>query len=284
LWNILIDQGEEMEINKIINLISNPKPYDKGTSVMWTDKYISKQLLELHLNPDTDTASRKEETIKKTIQWILKELNKEDAEILDLGCGPGLYTEKIAKLGHKVTGIDFSQNSIAYAKEIAKQNNLNINYICKNYLDLDFDNQFDLIIMIYCDFGVLSIEQREVLLGKIYRALKQGGIFIFDALNKYAIDNLNFQKSWEFSQKGFWKDKPYLYLSESFHYPEQKAILDQHIVIDEDDEFKIYRFWNHYFDGNDIEEKFTEVGFNRVQSYQNIIEGDKGVTFYKAKK
>jgi SAM-dependent methyltransferase len=203
---------------------------------------------------------------------------------LDLGCGPGLYTEKIARLGHKVTGIDFSQNSIAYAKEGAKQNNLNINYICKNYLDLDFDNQFDLIIMIYCDFGVLSIEQRELLLDKIYRALKHGGIFIFDALNKYAIDNLNFQKSWEFSQKGFWKDKPYLYLSESFHFPEQKAILDQHIVIDEDNEFKIYRFWNHYFDGNDIEEKFTEVGFNRVQSYQNIIEGDKGVTFYKAKK
>ncbi|GMQ64861.1 class I SAM-dependent methyltransferase [Vallitalea sp. AN17-2] len=256
---------------------------------MWTDEYISKQLLEMHINPDINIASRKEESIDKTIYWILKQLGKNDGEILDLGCGPGLYTEKLAKKGYTVTGVDFSENSIEYAKNRAKQDNLDVNYICKDYLDLDFKEKFDLIIMIYCDFGVLSIEEREVFFKNVYNALKPGGIFIFDTLNKYTIDNLKFQRNWEFSQGGFWQDKPYLCLSQSSHFQENKAILDQIIIIDEENNYKIYRFWNHYFDEDDINNIFERLDFKKVENRQNILEddglyNDKGVTFYKATK
>lgn len=275
-----------MDIKKMISLINYVRPYEKGTAVMWTNKYISKQLLEVHTNPDINIASRKEENIDKTINWILKELDKEHGEILDLGCGPGLYSQKLAKKGYKVTGIDFSENSIEYAKNRAEQNNLDIEYICKDYLDLDFNEKYDLIIMIYCDFGVLSIEERESFLKNVFNALKSGGIFIFDALNKYTIDDLKFQKNWEFSEGGFWKGKPYLCLSQSSHFPENKAILDQNIIIDEDNNYKIYRFWNHYFDREDITNIFKRLNFKKVENHQNLLEddglySDKGVTFYK---
>lgn len=275
-----------MNIKKIMSLVNDVKPYEKGTANMWTDEYISKQLLELHINPDINIASRKEENIDKIINWILEQLDKKNSHILDLGCGPGLYTEKLAKKGYKVTGVDFSQNSIEYAKNSAIQNNLDVNYICKNYLDLDFKEKFDLVIMIYCDFGVLSIEERKVLLEKVYSALKPGGIFVFDALNKYTINNIKFNRNWEFSKGGFWQDKPYLCLLQSSHFPEKKAILDESIIIDEDNNYKIYRFWNHYFDKDDIKNIFEQLGFKKVESYQNIFEdnelyNDKGVTFYK---
>ncbi|MFZ7120073.1 MAG: class I SAM-dependent methyltransferase [Eubacteriaceae bacterium] len=278
-----------MDIKKIINLVNDVKPYEKGTVVMWTDEYISKKLLEMHVNQNINIASRKGVSIDKTINWILKELDKNDSELLDLGCGPGLYTEKLAKKGYKVTGIDFSKNSIEYAKNRAKQNNIDVNYICKDYLDLDFREKFDLITMIYCDFGVLSIEERKAFLKNVYYALKPGGIFIFDALNKYTIDNLKFQTDWEFSTGGFWQDKPYLCLSQSSHFPKNKAILDENIIIDEENNYKIYRFWNHYFDGDDINNIFKRLGFKKVENYQNVIENDglyndKGVTFYKATK
>ena len=48
-----------MNITNIIPKIEKPKIYEKGTAFMWTDKHISKQLLNVHLNPDIDLASRR---------------------------------------------------------------------------------------------------------------------------------------------------------------------------------------------------------------------------------
>jgi 2-polyprenyl-3-methyl-5-hydroxy-6-metoxy-1,4-benzoquinol methylase len=90
-----------------------PAIYKKGTAFMWTDKYIAQQLLNIHLNPDIDLASRRYTTIEKTAEWILNtQKDKEKLNILDLGCGPGLYAEIFASKGHAVKGIDNSSNSI----------------------------------------------------------------------------------------------------------------------------------------------------------------------------
>ncbi|MCP4673075.1 MAG: SAM-dependent methyltransferase, partial [Desulfobacula sp.] len=80
-----------LDFKKIINLSVKPDLYQKGTAVMWTDSYISKQLLKVHLNPEVDLASRKKKTIESTVQWILDKAGKRSLKILDLGCGPGLY-------------------------------------------------------------------------------------------------------------------------------------------------------------------------------------------------
>jgi len=70
-------------------------------------------------------ASRSIEKIQLIVDWIQQMLGKNNIDILDLGCGPGLYAERFAIKGHKVTGIDFSENSIKYAKKSAAENNLN---------------------------------------------------------------------------------------------------------------------------------------------------------------
>lgn len=85
---------------------------------MRTDKYISERLLEIHLNPDIELASRKVTTIDFTFDWILGILPGKKLDLLDLGCGPGLYAERFTKKGHQVSGIDFSDNSIQYARVI----------------------------------------------------------------------------------------------------------------------------------------------------------------------
>ena len=58
----------------------------------------------------------------------------------------------VAEKGASVTGVDFSERSIRYARESAAEKNLDIDYINMNYLDFRTDVQFDLITMIYCDF------------------------------------------------------------------------------------------------------------------------------------
>jgi len=175
---------------------------------MWTNPYISKQLLDIHLNINIDLASRKYESIKKTADWILTQTNGDKLNILDLGCGPGLYSEIFAKKGYNVTGIDLSKNSIDYAQQEAKSKSLDIKYINQNYLELNLDeNSFDLVILIFTDFGVLLPNEREILLNNIKKVLKPNGTFIFDVLNDKDITQKTSPKNWELTKKGFWKDQ-----------------------------------------------------------------------------
>ncbi len=259
-----------LDFKKIINLSVKPDLYKKGTAVMWTDSYISKQLLEVHLNPEVDLASRKKKTIESTVKWILDKAGKSNLKILDLGCGPGLYSQLLTKKGHQVTGVDFSEHSIKYAKKTAKENNLEIDYRQQNYLELEDHEKYDLVILIFTDFGVLSPDDRAILLSNIHRALKPGGFFLFDVLNDNQMDQKIGDKSWDISEQGFWRGKPYLVLSDSFLYPENKVVLYQHYVIDED-RSETYRFWTHFFSHEDLKNILKQNDFGCIDFYENVL-------------
>jgi 2-polyprenyl-3-methyl-5-hydroxy-6-metoxy-1,4-benzoquinol methylase len=73
--------------------------------------------------PEIDASSRNTGFIKRSVEWIVSrfEVDK-NSEIADFGCGPGLYTNLLAERGAMVTGIDFSENSLKYAKQTAAEN------------------------------------------------------------------------------------------------------------------------------------------------------------------
>lgn len=262
-----------MKITDIILKSERPTIYEKGNSFMWTDEYISKQLLDIHLNVNNDLASRKKSTIVKTSNWILETQNeKGKLNILDLGCGPGLYTEIFAEKGHNVTGVDISKNSIDYARRSAKDKRLNINYINANYLEINIEpNKYDLIVLIYTDLGVLIPNERENLLKMIYRALKKGGTFIFDVLKDKDIENKISPKIWEASKCGFWRESPYLALSESYLYQEEKVILFQHNIIDTFENIETYRFWTHFFSKHDLYKMLEPHNFIDIHFREDIL-------------
>lgn len=254
---------------------------------MWTDKHISKHLLEIHLDPEIDLASRTKQSIDTTIEFILKHCKGHKLKILDLGCGPGLYAERLAESGHNVTGIDFSETSIEYASNRAKVNKLDIDYICQDYLTIDYEDKFDLVFLVYTDFGVLVPSEREKLLQNIHKALKPNGIFIFDVVNKKnSTHKFQESRSWSFETNGFWKDTPYLELTNGFNYKNEKVFLQQHLIIDQTEKIKTYRFWTHYFESVDIIDILTNNEFTSIENYENVLpnthvwSGDN-ITFYK---
>lgn len=262
-----------MKIPEIISLSAKPELYAKGTSFMWTDEHISKQLLNVHLNDDIDLASRKKSTIVKTANWILNtQKEKGKLNILDLGCGPGLYAEIFAEKGHRITGVDISKNSIEFAKKSAKDKKLDINYVNANYLEINSEaEKYDLIVLIYTDLGVLIPSERENLLKMIYRVLKKGGTFIFDVLKDKDIENKASTKTWEANNGGFWKESPYLALSESFLYEEEKVILFQHNIIDTIGNIETYRFWTHFFSESDIRKMLENHDFIDMHFREDIL-------------
>ncbi len=261
-----------MDIKKIQLYTIQPKLYSKGTALMWADAYISQQLLQVHLDPEVDLASRKKATIERTANWILSQNENQNLNILDLGCGPGLYTQLFAQKGHKVTGIDISENSIGYAKKQAEAKHLDINYINANYLNLELEeNQFDLVVMIYTDLGVLLPAERDKLIGLIYRVLKKGGTFIFDLLNDEDLEHKMSPKSYEVESGGFWNKNSHIVLSDSFLYKKEKVILYQHVVIDETEEVAVYRFWTHFFSYADITAMLKKQPFGTPVFYNEVL-------------
>jgi 2-polyprenyl-3-methyl-5-hydroxy-6-metoxy-1,4-benzoquinol methylase len=77
-----------------------------------------------------DAASRRAEIIDEQAHWIHETLLEErPSRILDLACGPGLYSSRLAGLGHTVTGVDFSPASICFAREEAGRQGLPCEYI-----------------------------------------------------------------------------------------------------------------------------------------------------------
>ncbi|WP_319579279.1 class I SAM-dependent methyltransferase [uncultured Methanospirillum sp.] len=278
-----------MNISNLLSLTCAPELYEPGTHLMWDDHYISEQLLHIHLDQSTDAASRRITTVTKTVRWIESHLEK-SSMILDLGCGPGLYDEFLTELGHTVTGVDYSHRSIEYAKSQAAEKGLEITYLNQDYLNMTLDNRFDLVIMIYCDFSVLIPGNRDRLLHHIVNLLNPGGLFIFDILNEHSPEIMNIgKKDWDVSEQGFWRPYPYLALSQSFHYPDQHVILEQHAVCSDQSCPEIYRFWNHYYQTEEMKSILKTAGFSEVRTSDQVLPDDavgqnKMVTFYTAQK
>lgn len=255
---------------KLLEEVTDKPPvFTQSTASLWDDEHISREMLKAHLDPELEGASRKHCFIDKSVNWIIALTQlKRDAKILDLGCGPGLYAERFAQLGYKVTGIDFSKRSINYAREQALKKDLDITYLYQDYLTIDFKNEFDLVLMIYCDFGVLSNEHRGILLQNVQNALKNNGKFIFDVFtpNRYSKEFEN-NKTWELHQNGgFWRPGPYICLNSHYNYPKQHTYLNQVIILDETEKVEVYRLWNKVYTTDSIQKvlhkyKFVNIGY-----------------------
>lgn len=257
-------------INYLNNNNNKPELFTKNTLKFWDDEHISKGMLEAHLNPDWDAATRKHEFITRSVEWITElAAPGKYPDLLDLGCGPGLYDEKFYKKGYHVTGVDFSQRSVKYAKTVAADNNSKIIYLYQDYLTITYREEFDLVTLIYCDYGVLSQEDRNRLLNNIYRALRPGGKLVVDVFTPKVYQGREESKSWSFQKSGFWCDKPHLCLNAFYRYDESNTMLEQAVIITEDN-IKSYYIWDHTFTPEELRRELADGGFNKIEYFNDV--------------
>jgi len=264
---------QKIDLQALIACAQKPEMDAKGEVLFWKDPYIAQQMLKAHLDPKTDAASRKPETIDKSVAWLISQLNlKPGSKVLDLGCGPGLYTIRFSRRGCRVTGMDFSQNSIDYARMQARQEGLDIEYLCQNYLTLDFDAVFDAVTLIYYDLGVLSETERLELLKRVARALKPGGYFIFDVVTENSRSKEKLHRNWDLClAEGFWRPGPYLELFQTWEYLESQAFLDQYLILEENGKVSVYNIWEHSFSKGKLHEELTQSGFTGMHFWSDLV-------------
>ena len=113
------------------------------------------------------------------IKNIMKPLNK--LVVLDIGCGGGLLSEPMCKMGAKVTGIDASKRNIEVAKLHSKKNNLNINYIVGSPDKINLKVKYDIILNLEI---VEHVPDVKFFIQSCSRLLKKNGIMFVATLNK----------------------------------------------------------------------------------------------------
>jgi 2-polyprenyl-6-hydroxyphenyl methylase/3-demethylubiquinone-9 3-methyltransferase len=123
--------------------------------------------------------------IKDNIIYSFKLKSKEQPlqkiNILDIGCGGGLLSEPMARLGANVTGIDASDKNIKIAKLHAKKNKLNINYFCSSPEKLKIKKKFDVILNMEI---IEHVEDINFFIKSCSKLLKKNGLMFVATLNK----------------------------------------------------------------------------------------------------
>ena len=104
-----------------------------------------------------------------------------DFSILDIGCGGGLISEPMARLGAKVTGIDASEKNIKVAQLHAKRNGLDIEYLNRSPEQLDQNRKFDIILNLEI---VEHVDNVKLYIESCHKLLKKNGLMFTATLNR----------------------------------------------------------------------------------------------------
>lgn len=254
--------GEDM-FDELERINTRPRPFEFYTArELWTDDHTSGQMLKFHLDGDIDVSSRKAEFIDRSVEWIVSRFNiVAGTKIADFGCGPGLYAVRLARKGANVTGIDFSNRSVQYAREAAAREGLSIDYLNQDYLEFETDDRFDLIIMIMCDFCALSPIQRKKMLSTFHKILQLGGSILLDVYSLKAFDKREETAMYEANLLGgFWSPNKYYGFLNIFKYEKEKVVLDKYTLIETCRRRTVYN-WLQYFSPEALEKEFVDSGF-----------------------
>jgi SAM-dependent methyltransferase len=226
-----------------------PEVYSRHTvSALWSSPDISEMMLRYHLDSEIDLASRRVEFIERSFDWITSKFKLTEASrVIDLGCGPGLYANRLARRGAQVTGVDISPRSIEYAREQAVKDGLDIDYRLGDYLEMEIEPGYDLATMIMCDYCAISPEQRLRLLRRVGDLLTHGGAFLFDVYSEA------YYQTWEESvafgeqmMDGFWSAEPYFGFLHTFRYDEEKVALEKYVIVERERQTEYFNWFQHY--------------------------------------
>jgi SAM-dependent methyltransferase len=269
---------------KLIDMIHRPEipqPWTEGEKIPWNDADFSARMLIEHLSQSHDAASRRFEIIDQHVAWIHQQVLKEKpTRILDLGCGPGLYTQRLAQLGHTCVGIDFSPASITYAKEQAQTNGLDCTYQHCDIRSAEYGGGFGLVMLIYVELNVFHPDDVKTILRKAHAALEPQGQLVLEPHTYDAIVSIGKGPVvWDSSMGGLFSEEPHLYLKENFWDEENKTAIQRYFVIDANTaEVTFHSSTMQAYTDDQYRSLLSECGFGKVEIFPSLgnISGGAG--------
>ena len=228
-----------MDLIDLVHRRPVPGPWSEGEKIPWNEPAFSRRMLEEHLSQAHDAASRRFEVIDLHVAWIHGNLLKgRQARILDLGCGPGLYTSRLAALGHSCVGIDFSPASIEYARQQIEEAGLDCRYHLEDVRQAEYGRAnngpgYDLVMFLYGEINVFRRGDAAAILQKAHAALEPGGLLLLEPHTYEVVEDLGRAPAvWYSAESGLWSARPYLCLKENFWDEAQQVTIERYFVVD----------------------------------------------------
>jgi len=145
------------------------------------------------------------EQVRKEVDFIVKALDMpQGVKILDLCCGQGRHSLELARRGFQVVGVDLSEALLYAARKRAESKGLSVTFLHCDMREIDFADEFDAVINMFTSFGYLESEaEDEKVLGKVAQALKSGGKFLLDVVNRDRLVREFQAREWHAADEGW---------------------------------------------------------------------------------
>lgn len=221
-------------LRAIIDRALLPEPWAGEAKIPWHEPGFSERMLAEHLSQAHDAASRRLETVDAQVRWIHEVLlGGESGRVLDLGCGPGLYANRLARLGHTLHGIDFSPASIRYARAEGESEQLPARFILSDIRSADYGSGSDCALLFYGELNAFSPGDALLILSKVRQSLRRGGCLFLEPHTFASLQSTGDpDSSWRTLGRGLFSDRSHLMLEESFWDTDSSVRIHRWFVVD----------------------------------------------------
>ena len=193
-------------------------------------------MLAEHLSQVHDAASRRSEKIDAHVGWIHSEvLGGMPTRVLDLGCGPGFYSARLARLGHSCLGIDYSPASIVHARQVAEAEQLSCHFVEADIREAEHGVEFGLVMLIFGELNVFPPDHARSILQRAQAALDPGGRLLLEPHTDDAVRKIGGRApTWYSSDSGLFSDRPHLLLQEHSWDEHARTATIRYFLVDAD--------------------------------------------------
>ena len=135
--------------------------------------------------PTISQALEPEASARGAVRWIIGVTGlKPGARVLDAPCGFGRHAVAFARLGYKVTGVDFNETELRRARDAAREGAVVAEFVGADMRDTDFASEFDLAVNLEQSIGYFTDDEDRQLIDRFWRALVPGGALVLDTKNR----------------------------------------------------------------------------------------------------
>jgi SAM-dependent methyltransferase len=262
-----------MNLLDLVRRQAIPEPWAEGEKIPWDEPEFSRRMLEEHLSQAHDAASRRFAVVDQHVAWIHEQLLAgQPARILDLGCGPGLYTSRLAALGHTCVGIDFGPASIAYAREQAEVGGLSCQYHLEDVRRAGYGRGHGLVMFLFGEFNVFRRSDAAAILRKAHAALAPGGLLLLEPHTYKTVQGLGQAPSrWYSAEHGLWSPQPHLCLKENLWDEARAVTTERYYLVDaETGEVTRHASSMQAYSDQGYRDLLRGGGFDRVRFYPSL--------------
>ncbi len=235
--------------------------------IPWDDPDFSRRMLAEHLAQSHDLASRRFEWIDRQVEWIHEKLLAgRPAKILDLGCGPGFYSHRLAARGHWCHGIDFGPASIEYAQR-HNCDPTRCEFVLGDIRHISFGGPYDLAMILFGEMNVFSPDEiRRILRRARESTLSDPGVLILEVQTPEAVERTGRTgPSEEQFPSGLFADRPHRCRTQSEWIPDQQVAVQTFTII-EDTATRVYRNTTQAWTVENLTALLQNAGFERVSN------------------